>query len=93
MAPQVEQPPGTQRSSELSETTTIHRRESEDVEKDVEKDGEASDANENNDVEKQQEKGASDEEDEGERDPNIVEWDGDDDTQVRSSRSQQQCSR
>jgi hypothetical protein len=35
-------------------------------------------------VEKQQEKGASDKDGEDEKDPNIVEWDGEDDKQVRS---------
>lgn len=84
MAPQVEQRPDTQRSSHLSETTTLHRKRSEDVEKDSEKEGEASDANDNQDLEKQQEKQPSNEEDEGEKDPNIVGWDGDDDRQVRS---------
>ncbi|KAK4502937.1 hypothetical protein PRZ48_006364 [Zasmidium cellare] len=74
--------PDTQESSELSDSSTMHRKGSEDIEKEVEKDGEATHDNENVDVEKQQQQSQSaGQKDENEQDPNIVGWDGPDDKQ------------
>lgn len=76
-SPRNEPRPNTQRSSD---TSIIGRKNSEDVEKDI---GTASDQSEDADVERQPQNEASEKKEEDERDPNIVDWDGPDDRQVR----------